>query len=387
MRICFVTLDFAPFRSSGLTVYAESLVCGLAKRGHQVTVIAADRREGIQVDVIPMPENIQVVRVPVGAFDWIGLGWQAARYLQSSDNFEIIHFADIHFAYAHYGQFIASAHQSFRQRLTSHQGRPYHSTWRDYLFRLIYYNGARWIIEQPTVRRATFIVMISAATQQEFIKHYQVDPARTMVIYHGLELSRFEALPERSKARQRLGLPLDMPILLYIGFSTPRKGVEYLAQALTYMKTPAYLIIVGKWEPHYRKRFLSTLSDAILSRTRLVGYVPDADLPVYYAAADVFVLPTLLEGFGIPLAEAMAAGLPVVTTQGGAASEVVGDAGLVVPSGDSVALACALDCVLTDSNLAQRLRCAGRDRARAMFDERRTMDELEAVYYRFRNQL
>ncbi|MCK4450662.1 MAG: glycosyltransferase, partial [Anaerolineae bacterium] len=90
----------------------------------------------------------------------------------------------------------------------------------------------------------------------------------------------------------------------------------------------------------------------------------------------------LLEGFGIPLVEAMAAGLPVVTTTGGSAGEIVGDAGLVVPPGDSAALASALDRVLTEQSLAHRLRQVGRERARTLFDERRTAAEIEAVYCR-----
>ncbi|HXF69364.1 MAG TPA: glycosyltransferase family 4 protein [Thermoflexus sp.] len=387
MRICLVTLDFTPFRSSGLTVYVERLARRLAERGHQITVIAADRPKTTQADVIPMPDNVQVLRVPVGSLDWIALGWQAARYLHwHRSDFDVIHFADVHFAYAYSDRFVASAFQSFRQRLTSHRGRPYYSNWRNYLFRLIYYNVARRMMEQPAVRRATFLIMSSATTQQEFIKYYQVDPARTVLIYPGIDLSRFEGLPEQDKARRYLGLPSDGPILLYVGFSTPRKGVEYLAQALTRMKTPAYLVMVGKWEPNYQQRFLDALGDTI-ARVRLVGYVPEADLPIYFAAADVFVLPTLLEGFGIPLVEAMAAGLPVVTTRGGAASEVVGDAGIVVPAGDSEALARALDYVLTDPDVARQLRYAGRHRARTMFDDRRAAAEVEVVYSRFMDQL
>jgi glycosyltransferase involved in cell wall biosynthesis len=142
--------------------------------------------------------------------------------------------------------------------------------------------------------------------------------------------------------------------------------------------------MVGKWEARYRRRFEDTLG-SVRPQVRIAGYVPDADLPLYFAAADAFVLPSLLEGFGIPLVEAMAAGLPVITTTGCAASEIVGDAGLVVPPGDSVALAFALDRVLTEPDLARRLRQAGRTRARTLFDERRFAADTEAVYRRVLN--
>lgn len=381
MRVCLLTLDFPPFRSSGLTIYAEKVAHGLAARGHAVTVVASSRPERDRVDIVQPLDNVAVVRVSTGRLDWIGFGWQAARYLRSCGaDFDVIHFADVHFSYAYHGPFVASAFQSFRQRLTSHQGRPYHTNRRNYLFRLVYYNGARWAMERPAVQRACHIIMPSIATQREFIEHYGVDRARTTLVYPGIDTRRFNALLAQGEARQWLGLPTDMPLMLYIGFSTPRKGVEYLAQALTKMKTQAYLVMIGKWEAHYQEQFSDALGNA-RSRVHIAGYVPDVDLLAYFAAADVFVLPTLLEGFGIPLVEAMAAGLPVVTTTGGSAGEIVGDAGLVVPPGDSAALASALDCVLTEPDLAHRLHQAGQIRARTLFDERRFAAETETVYH------
>jgi glycosyltransferase involved in cell wall biosynthesis len=385
MRICFVTLDFSPFRSSGLAIYAERIVEGLAARGHSITVIASHRPGYIQADNKQLPTNVSIIRLPIGRLEWIGLGWQVARYLRSiKANFDVIHFADVHFAYAYHGAFVASAFQSFRQRLTSYNGRPYHTNSFDYLFRLIYYNVARQMMEQPTVCRAIHIVMSSIATQQEFIKHYNLDPKKTTVIYPGIDLHRFDKLPSKDEARQRLGLSTDIPILLCVGFLTPRKGVEYLAQALMRMKTLAHLVIVGKWEAGYQRRFLKALGDA-RSRVLVAGYVSDADLLFYYAAADVFVLPTLLEGFGIPLVEAMASGLPVITTTAGAAGEIVGNAGLVVKPCDSEALAQAIDQVLNDADLAYKLGQAGRYRAHNLFDQHYTALALESLYYRLFN--
>jgi glycosyltransferase involved in cell wall biosynthesis len=110
--------------------------------------------------------------------------------------------------------------------------------------------------------------------------------------------------------------------------------------------------------------------------------VPDADLPTYFAAADAFVLPTLLEGFGIPLVEAMAAGLPLVTTSGGSAGEIAGEAGLVVPPADSQSLAAALDRVLGEPDLAHHLSQVGRNRVLSLFDQRHMASAIEKVYQR-----
>ncbi len=385
MRICFVTLDFPPFRGSGLTIYAETVVRGLAARGHDVTVVASGHPESEQTVGSEPPAGVRVVRVSSGPADWIGLGWQAARYLRAHRaEFDVIHFANVHFAYAYRGPFVASAFQSFRQQLTSHHGRPYHTNRRNYLFRLLYYSVAKWVMERPAVARADHLVMSSRSTQQEFVRHCGVVPERMTLVYLGIDLQRFESLPNRIEARRQLGLPGEIPLLLYVGFSTPRKGVEYLAQALRVMQTPAHLVMVGKWEANYPERFLAALGDA-RPRVHLVGYVPDDDLPAYFAAADLFVLPTLLEGFGIPLVEAMAAGLPLVTTSGGSAGEVAGDAGVIVPPADSGSLAKAMDRVLNDPGLARRLGETGRERARTLFAEEHMAAAIEAVYRRFSN--
>jgi glycosyltransferase involved in cell wall biosynthesis len=381
MRICLVTLDFPPFRSSGLTIYAENLARGLVARGHEVTVVAADRPAAAGVDEIPMPAAVRVVRVPVGRADWIGLGWQAARYLMGqSGRFDVVHFTDVHFAYAYHRPYVATAWQSFRQRLTSAGGKPYHTNWRNYLFRRSYYTGARWLMEFHSTRRARYLVMPSQATRAEFLQHYGVNPNRAPLVYPGLDLERFRTLPGKQAARELLCLCGETPVVLYVGFSTPRKGVEHLARALNAMP-PVQLLMVGKWETGYREIFEKALGEA-RSRTIMAGYVRQNDILWYYAAADVLVLPSLLEGVGIPPIEAMAAGIPVVTTTGGAAGEVVGPAGIVVAPADSTALAAGLTRVLGDRDLARQLGEAGRQRACSLFDLAAASQRVETIYLR-----
>ena len=108
MRVCLVTLDFPPFCSSGLTLYAENLARGLVERGHAVTVVAAGPPTSI--DSLPMPQNVSTVFVPVGRTDWLALGWLVTYYRHTARrSFDIVHFTDAHFAYAYLGPFVASA--------------------------------------------------------------------------------------------------------------------------------------------------------------------------------------------------------------------------------------------------------------------------------------
>ncbi len=326
--------------------------------------------------------GVEVARVRTGRFDWIGLGWSAAAYLRARrDRFDVVHFADVHFAYACGRPFVASAFQSFRQRLTSAGGRPYHTHRRNYALRLLYYNAARRTLEPSALRRAQHLLMSSRATMGEFCDHYRLNPGRASVVYPGIELARFGDLPEKSAARAALGLPKDVPLLLFVGFASPRKGLEHLAKAFGALPPSVHLVIAGKWDAAYRKRF-SALLGSNHDRVHLAGYVPDAALPLYYAAADVFVSPTLLEGFGLPIAEAMAAGLPIVTTTGGSAGEVAGEGGRIVPPGDHVALAEQLRELVGNAELRAQLGHAGRERAHRLFDLAEAAARVEAVYDR-----
>jgi glycosyltransferase involved in cell wall biosynthesis len=157
-------------------------------------------------------------------------------------------------------------------------------------------------------------------------------------------------------------------VLLYVGFSTPRKGLEYLADAMNDLGKAVVLIVAGKWEPGYRDIFLRHLGQ---NRDRLieVGYVTDEEMPVYYSLADVFVLPTLLEGFGFPLVESMSCETPVVSTNVGSVPEVVGDCGFIVPPRQPRALSKAIDILLTDDNLRRDLGKKGRTRVETLFSQ------------------
>jgi glycosyltransferase involved in cell wall biosynthesis len=108
--------------------------------------------------------------------------------------------------------------------------------------------------------------------------------------------------------------------------------------------------------------------------------VPDEVMPSYYSLADVFVLPSLLEGFGLPLAESMACGTPIVATTAGSIPEVVGDAGLLVPPMNATALAEALQTLLADSELRQMLGARGVKRARDIYSQDNMVTQTLAVY-------
>jgi len=117
----------------------------------------------------------------------------------------------------------------------------------------------------------------------------------------------------------------------------------------------------------------------VKDKVSLIGYVPTQDLPLVYNLASVFVYPTLYEGFGLPVLEAMACGVPVVTTEISSLPEIIDDAGILVPANDEAALTLAIQSVLTDRALSRRLAILGLERA-SQFTWERTAQQTLQVY-------
>lgn len=364
MRICLVSLDYKPYRSSGLTIYAEDLASGLLEQGHAVTVIAAQRP---QLPAYQQLDQIDIYRTPIDHLDWITYSWRAAKLLdklQQQQPFDVVHFLDVHFAYHYRGPFVASLWQSFRQRLTAWRGRPYNTGRIDCWRRVAYYQAARYWMEQPSLLRARRLLASCAWTQQEFLDHYSLVPDKVDRVPQGINTNLFRPVAAQ-ELRRRLGLT-DCYVLLFMGFMTPRKGVEYLAQALHRLPTNVHLVIAGRWAPHYRTRFLQEVGTA-RERVHEVGFLADWERPFYYSMADLYVSPSILEGLGITPIEALACETPAIVTSAASGAEEVGPAGLVVPPFDAPALADAIQSLLADRDRRCQMGKQGRDYVLAEF--------------------
>jgi glycosyltransferase involved in cell wall biosynthesis len=153
--------------------------------------------------------------------------------------------------------------------------------------------------------------------------------------------------------------------ILFVGTLEPRKNVANLIQAYAQLPPdrPPLMLIGGKgwlYDEIYERIEALNLSDEI----HFVGYVPLDDLPWWYNAAELFVYPSLYEGFGLPPLEAMACGTPVITSSSSSLPEVVGQAGVLVDPNDSQMLAEAMQHVLVDTDARTRMKAAGVERAK-----------------------
>ncbi len=379
-RIALVTLGFAPVRTSGLDISGERLVRGLLEAGHHVTVIAGAHNS---ISEIVSHPALEIHRVSLGYSNWIGFAFRAAqdlKKLESTQPFDIVHFWDVHFAYAYEGRYIASIHQSFRQRSETlkytNVGLP------SQLYRSAYYLLARLLAEIPSARRARGLLSVSAATRDEFISNYGIAPQKIALARHGIDTEFFHRIQATDSLRSQLNIRPNEPILFFAGFVTPRKGLDYLAQALPLVQPAPRLIIAGRWSTGYRARFFSLLGSA--ARVVEAGFVPDEQMPAYYSLADLYVSPSLLEGFGIPLVESLACETPVVATDVGSVSEVVGPGGILVPPREPVVLANTISQLLQNSSRRRELGIQGREHVTRHFDVQRMVNDTLHAYQRFK---
>ena len=240
--------------------------------------------------------------------------------------------------------------------------------------------AARWL-KQPLfvhsvhkMRRATRIVAVSEATKQQVCGLLDVDPSRIDVVPNSVRRGlRRSANPPAELARLGIRLPPG-PTVLSVGHSGWYKNLELLLRALAHPELRGVsLLRVGAALTTPQRRLAGELG--ILDRVRELGYVPAAALAPIYSASTVLAQSSHFEGFGMTVVEAMACGLPVVTSDGGALPEVVATAGIVVPIGDSAspstvqAFASAICGVVEDPQLRAKLRAAGYQRATAFSSE------------------
>ena len=236
-----------------------------------------------------------------------------------------------------------------------------------------------------SVHRADVVLADSQCTRMDVIELLGADPARVEVIYPGVE-RRFQRVRDADvlqAVRKRYGLPGRF--VLGLGTLQPRKNFERLIEAYARLRADEgddiQLVIVGGTGWMYEGIFRRVAELELKGAVHFPGYVADDDLPALYTLADLFVLPSIYEGFGLPPLEAMACETPVVTSNVSSLPEVVGDAALKVDPLDIAALAQAMQGVLSDVSLRNEMTQRGMAQARD-FTWARAAKKLLEVYQR-----
>ncbi|MGD8623298.1 MAG: glycosyltransferase family 1 protein [Anaerolineae bacterium] len=242
----------------------------------------------------------------------------------------------------------------------------------------------RWMLSllvPISMRRAAKVITVSHSAKRDILTHYNVPEAKVTVTHeaappHFRQVAHRDAL---AGVKAQYGIETDF--ILSVGNLQPRKNIRRLVEA--YGKMPAdlrkryKLVVVGQALWQHSDIYRAVTDRGLLSDVIFTGYVPEPDLVLLYNTAALFAYPSLYEGFGLPVLEAMACGTPVVTSNLSSLPEIAGDAALLVDPADETAISSAMATLLSDPHLARRLSAAGLQRARSFSWERTAIETLK----------
>ncbi len=238
------------------------------------------------------------------------------------------------------------------------------------------------LMTKVSLRLADHVIAVSEYTKSQFERRFPFLAGKISVIYSGLDPTFANAASANEN-----GSPghSHRPYILFVGSIEPRKNLPRLIRAferaMSSTGLPHELVLCGPRGWKYGAIEEALRRSPLRERIRQTGYIPSADLPSLYAGADLLAYPSLDEGFGFPVLEAMASGTPVVTSDRSALPEVAGGAAVTVPPSDEGAIADAISTVLSDRDLANGLAERGRERA-AEFTWDRAASQTIEIYRR-----
>jgi glycosyltransferase involved in cell wall biosynthesis len=233
-----------------------------------------------------------------------------------------------------------------------------------------------WMMQEMTAKRADRIIVVSETSRVDVEEAFDLDPAKVRTVYNGIDTDTFRPLPGVERLPDKL---------LYVGNSEDRnKGARFFLKALDLLKDELDFRVTFVDNFKHNLKLAPRLVDeyGLNSRVDFTGRIPTEDLVRHYNEAKLLVTSSVHEGFGLPLAEAMSCGAPVLGTEIGAFKEIVehGVSGWLVPPSSPEALAGAIRMLWNDPDLRQRLGEGGRRRIVEKFNWRKAAEETVAVY-------
>ena len=244
--------------------------------------------------------------------------------------------------------------------------------------------GKRWLMrrwydflkmQEAVAPQLTDVLVVSESSRRDVAECLKVPLEAMTAVPLGIDLDDFRPLPGVARRQNRL--------LTTASADVPLKGLKYLIEAYAALiqdRPDLELVVIGKLREGPTAKLIESLG--LQGRVRFISDLTRQEVVEAYAEATICVTPSLYEGFGLPAAEAMCCGAPVVVTDGGSLPEVVGPGGVVVPKGDAGALATAISALLDDPARRVSLGLAGMAWARERYRWERTAEAYETVLHR-----
>jgi glycosyltransferase involved in cell wall biosynthesis len=375
MRLGF---DVRPFlrRETGVGTYLRNLLFELARldRDNEYFMFSASWKDRFPADKVPPFTKARLVdrRIPVKLLNYF---WQRRRF-PSFDRLvgarmDLVH-SPTPLILPTDGKKIITVHDLFFLESPASAGKE--------AGRIFFKHAA------GSIRRCDGIITFSSFTRDQLAARFDVRPDKVRVIPHGVDPRFFEDISAAELEAFRVAHRLPPSFLLFVGAQEPRKNLPLLIEALKILhihgdKIP--LVLAGPPGDDTNAVHAAAARLGLDEWLTETGYLPPADLQKVYRLATALVFPSLCEGFGLPLVEAMAAGLPVVAAKNSAIPEVGADAVVYFPAEEAEAMAGKIRLVLENGGLRSELAARGRTRARDFSWEKSAAETLR-FYLSFR---
>lgn len=278
---------------------------------------------------------------------------------------------DVFFTPTHYSPFFASCPQVISILDVSYKKFP------DLFTKFDLYQLALW--GRLSVKKATKIITISRSSKDDIIQEYGVKSSKVAVAHLGIKPSLKLAMTEKDLSQK---YSVTSPYVLFVGTIQPRKNVLRLIQAfskLTDKHPDLKLVIVGKKGWQYEQILHEPEKLGISEKVSFLHDVTDEDLATFYKYAEVFVLPSLYEGFGLPILEAMKYDCPVITSNTSSLPEAGGEAALYVDPENITEIASKIDKVVSDKKLKEQMIAKGKEQVKKFSWERSAKEVLRVL--------
>jgi glycosyltransferase involved in cell wall biosynthesis len=402
MRVCL--LSYRSYRySGGQGIYLRYLSRSLRDLGHEVDIVSGppypDLDDGIRLiklpslDLYSIPPNRRLLTNPSklntlpNLVEWLGVmsgyfsepltfGMRAYGLIHNSGNnkYDIVHDNQtMAYGILKIKELGYPIVETIHHPVTIDRDLAVKSatSWKDKL------GLRRWFsfinMQIKVARRLSHIITVSHTARQHIAKNFGIPEDKLRVVYNGMDTEIFSPSPKVNHIANRL--------LVVISRDTAVKGLRYILEALAILrhKHNLELIVVAKETDNSTTQELIT-NLGIRDYVKFIDEIDTTELVNQYRLASIVAMPSIYEGFGLPAAEAMACGTPVVSTTAGALPEIVGDAGILVPPADAKALAEAISALVVNPTKRKHLSEIGRKRIMRMFNWQNTAQRTADVY-------
>lgn len=346
-----IGIDARKVQDFGIGTYIRNLVTGLAAIDQENDYVLLTGAQGKEV-LADLPENFRVVveRSPVYSMRELAvLSWRLFRL--DLDLYHATHY-------------VLPLVTPSRVVVTIHD--IIHLLYPQFLPNRLAFTYAQRMMRR-SLSRADRVIAVSENTRSDLMEYFGVDGSTIEVIHNGVDEVFRRKLPEEELERWFRQLGIRPPYLLFVGNPKPHKNLDRViqayAQAVGANDLKAPLVCVGDRTAAQFKLRQRAEQLGVGDRVRLLGHVAQEALPALYQGAALFLYPTLYEGFGLPVVEAMASGAPVLTSNTSALKEIAGGAAHLVDPLDTERMARALSRLMADDDYRARLAEKGRARA------------------------